>query len=195
MNNQPSKESKETETSNSVDKLEEYRMLSELEQSTTAMRHSVFTGVLSISFLIPTLGASVGDSKSFIMVGDYRISLFSLLFTFGFIFYCFAVFHYWWYHRYSHIYRKRLKELEHELGIQVYSLRRRPHKTTTGKNNKGATFKMHFDWALYIIGLLYAAIDIALIGFPIFIGLISLILASYIALVIASKSAKEEPLE
>lgn len=113
------------------------------------------------------------------MLGD-------LVFFLGYVFYLFAVFHYRWYHRHAHSYRKRLKELEAEIGIAVYRLRIRPQI---------GPFKLHFEWGLYIIGIVYAVATIAFVGLPLFLfGLLAL-LVPYIALMIASIRSPVEPME
>lgn len=173
---------------------EEYRLLSTLEQSTTIMRYSVFTAILSISFIIPAMGATVVNMKCETTILGQSISIFPMLFTFGFEFYCLAVFHYWWYHRYAHRYRKRLKELEQELRICIYGLRKRPNKEINLFGKK-ICLKMHFDWALYIIGILYALIDVSFIGWKLFGILFAIVLVIYILFTIFSIFTTEEPLE
>lgn len=185
------------DTSKKLSASEEYSLLSTLEQTTTSMRYSVFTAILSVSFLIPALGSAVNDHTDTVcLFQKFEITIFSLLFSFGFIFYCLAVFHYWWYHRYSHMYRKRLKQLEQELGIQIYSLRTRPQKNfSLPFKHKKITVKMHFDWALYIVGLLYAAIDISLIGIKLFLVIVAFVFVLYILFVLLSSMYPTEPLE
>ena len=79
------------------------------------------------------------------------------------------------------------------MGISVYSLRKRPSKEISILGHH-RTFKLHFDWALYILGALYALIDIYLIGilFAYAVGIISFI---YFILIFFSQFISEEPLE
>lgn len=105
---------------------EEYKILSNLEMETAKFRYATFIAILSISFVLPGLYFSKSSENSYNSYIDFclfKIHVSELLFLLGFILYLFALFYYWWFHRYSHIYRKRLKELEKKLGWNIYSLR------------------------------------------------------------------------
>jgi len=162
----------------------EYDKLLSLEQETTKIRHTTFTALVSISFILPGLAIKTSVNTIITPLGEYQISQF--VFYLGFLFFCFATFHYHWYHRYSHRYRSGLKNLEAKLNISVYRLRKRP----TIRN-----FKFHFHWSLYIIGVLYGTITAVYIGFRIFLILSSFVVLTYLALLLLSFSQQEEPLE
>lgn len=163
---------------------EHYKQLKELEQETSKMRYTTFTALISISFILP--GLSLKADAAQVIITDYAITLDKLVFLLGFLFYCFSVFHYAWYHRYSHIYRKKLKDLETQLDIEVYKLRARPQI---------GNMKMHFDWSLYIIGTVYGFITIVFIGWQLFAVTISSILLIYFMLMLRSRTKPTEPLE
>ena len=134
-------------------KIDEYKILSNIEMETTKFRYLNFTAILSISFILPGLAIQAGEySVDFL---DKNIQISKLVFLLGFIFYLFAVFHYLWFHRYSHLYRKRLKILEKEIGFTIYQLRKRPQYKRV---------KFHFQGALYLIGFVYFAITGLFVG-------------------------------
>lgn len=165
-------------------KMEEYKMLAKIEMETSKFRYSNFTAFLSISFLLPGLATRTDG----LIIEFFNISMpiSKLVFLLGFIFYLFAVFHYRWFHRYSHFYRKRLKQLEEEIGFNIYKLRKRPH---FGK------MKFHFEWALYLIGLVYFFITGFFVGWPLVCSIIGLLLLIYIILSITTIFMREEPNE
>ena len=163
---------------------EHYKQLKELEQETSKMRYTTFTALISISFILP--GLSLKADASQVVITNFTITLDKLVFLLGFLFYCFSVFHYAWYHRYSHIYRKKLKELETQLGIEVYKLRARPQI---------GNMKMHFDWSLYIIGIVYGFITIVFVGWQLFAATIVVIFLMYYGLMLRSQNKPTEPLE
>lgn len=178
-------------------KFEAYKLLCNKELELTKMRHAVFTSLLSISFIIPGLAIRLtrdnGENQS-VSFGSVEIDFFGLIFMLGFIFYCFAVFHYWWYHRYSHMYRAKLKEMEKELGLENYTLRKRPVKSVKiGKRE--FKFKAHFDWSLYIIGLFYAIITATIVGWFPFLAVCFGMAGAYAVLFLSSAASSEEPLE
>ncbi|MEY2767366.1 MAG: hypothetical protein RI912_1029, partial [Actinomycetota bacterium] len=90
----------------------------------------------------------------------------------------------------SHIYRHQLKILEDQLGIKVYSHRRRPTKEVAGK-----TMKFHFDWSLYIIGGLYTVAVGQFSGWSIVGATAALALGLYGILLVLSIRDDEEPRE
>jgi hypothetical protein len=166
-------------------KIKEYELLQKLELETTKIRHTTFTTLLSISFLIPSFSV---DIKSFdVQLMGETVPINKLVFLLGFVFYIFSVFHYNWYHRYSHKYRKRLKDIEKEIGFEIYKNRVRP---VIGKK-----FKMHFDWTLYIIGGLYGYITANYVGLLLFTIIIGTMIAIYGILVLLSFRQPIEPLE
>jgi hypothetical protein len=165
-----------------MNKETEYERLTALEIETTKFRHSTFTALISVSFVVPGL-AIKADPQVLIFMG-HRVMLNRLVFLLGFVFYLFAVFHYWWHHRYAHMYRAHLKELEAELKIQVYSLRVRPHQ---------GRFKMHFHFALYMIGVLYGSIACAYVGMPWFWASMIVIVGGYLLLCLATFMQPLEP--
>jgi len=166
--------------------LQEYEALCQLEQETTNMRHNTFTALISISFVLTGL-AFQNESSSDIqipLVGTMTTS--QMAAAFGFMFYCFTVIHYSWYHRYSHRYRDRLKQLEVELDFRVYRNRRRPIFRKA---------KFHFDWTLYIMGVIYFAAVLSFSGFrPIMLLVVSSFIM-YGLLLIWSIRWDHEPLE
>lgn len=159
-------------------------MLAQLERSTDAARHTTFTALLSISFLLPGLALQAGASAANPLI--LSLSIQHLVFVLGFLFYCFALMHYHWYHRYSHRYRKALKDIEVELGINVYRLRRRPRL---------GPFKFHFEWAIWILGLVYGCTAAVFIGVKPFLYLVAGVMGIYIFLLALSFFSPEEPLE
>ncbi|MGA0863960.1 MAG: hypothetical protein ACO3RB_08745 [Ilumatobacteraceae bacterium] len=175
--------------------LAEHEALSKLEQSSTEMRHQTFTALMSISFVLAGFAfrgpESDPDTASRIAIpgfGEFWPN--QIAAVLGLVFYAFTVLHYWWYHRYSHIYRHQLKELERDLGIQVYSHRRRPTKDIGSR-----TLKFHFDWSLYIIGGLYTAAVGQFSGWRIVGGTAALALCLYGILLVLSIKDDEEPRE
>ncbi len=165
-------------------KQDEYEALQELEIQTTRMRHNNFTALISISFLLPVL--STRTDKIVVDLFGNSVQMSNIIFLFGYIFFLFAIFHYAWYHRYSHIYRHRLKELENQLEINIYKLRVRPH---LGK------MKFHFDWFLYIIAIIYGVITASYVGFVLFFVAIGIMAILYLMLLINSVKRPDEPLE
>jgi len=163
---------------------EEYKYLSQLEIETTKTRHTTFTAILSISFVLP--GMAIQATGKSVQIFGRAVDLTGLVFFLGFLFYLFALYHYAWYHRHAHAYRSALKKLEEELGMEVYRLRIRPR---LGK------MKLHFDWALYIIGLMYGIITLQVVGWLCFLVGCSFILLLYALFLLNSIWRPEEPLE
>ena len=143
-----------------------------------------FTAILSISFILPGLAIQAGEySVDFL---DKNIQISKLVFLLGFIFYLFAVFHYLWFHRYSHLYRKRLKILEKEIGFTIYQLRKRPQYKRV---------KFHFQGALYLIGFVYFAITGLFVGWTLIIFVLGILFVFYIVMSLFTIFREEEPLE
>jgi len=165
-------------------KMEEYKLLSSLEMETTKFRYTNFIAILSISFVLPGLAIQAGDFSAYFLCIEIPIS--QLVFLLGFVFYLFAVFHYVWFHRYSHIYRKRLKELEKEIGLNIYQLRKRPMYKRV---------KFHFEWALYLIGLVYFLITGLFVGWGLVLSVMGALVCLYAILALLTILQKEEPLE
>jgi len=165
-------------------KLDEYRILSSIEMETTKIRYTNFTAILSISFILPGLAIQAGNF-SIKLIGA-TVPLSKLVFLLGFVFYLFAVFHYRWFHRYSHFYRRRLKELEKEIGFTIYQLRKRPHYKR---------IKFHFEWSLYLIGLVYFLIAGFFVGWALIILVIGTLVFLYLILSLLTIFTNEEPLE
>ncbi|MFQ5864740.1 MAG: hypothetical protein ACE5IW_05870 [bacterium] len=168
-----------------MDREKEYEILTSLEIETTKTRLQTFTAILSISFILPSLSLQA-NSDSVLHFFSYQISLSQLVFFMGYLFYLFALFHYAWYHRYAHIYRRALKDLEKELNIMVYRHRVRPQ---IGR------LKLHFDWALYIMGLIYGFITAKFVGWIFFLIGIAVVFILYSLLLLASFWQTTEPLE
>ena len=162
----------------------EYELLARLEQETTRIRYTVFTALLSVSFLLP--GLAIRTESSSVVIYGNAITISKLVFLMGFLFYCFTVFHYEWYHRYSHKYRGRLKALEMKLGILIYSKRKRL---------KLGPMKFHFNWTLYILGLAYATITWAYVGEHIFSVSVTVVVLLYCCFLATSIWRREEPHE
>lgn len=167
-----------------MDKEKQYELLADLEQKTTQLRHTTFTALLSISFLLPGL-AFQGSTEKVEFIGR-QLPLSGIAFLLGFCFYLFAVIHYLWYHRYSHRYRGALKELGKQLGISVYSHRVRPQLWR---------MKFHFDWFLYLLGILYFSVTAAYVGLAVVLTTLTIGIVMYAALSIWSIFWREEPLE
>jgi hypothetical protein len=170
-----------------LDKATEYEELAKLERSTTQMRHTTFTALISISFLLPGFAAQTSkNSNTPIYLLGHRTTVPALAFLLGLFFYLFTVAHYSWYHRYSHRYRAKLKVLEEELNIEIYRLRVRP---TIGR------MKFHFDWLLFILGVAYLGVTIAYVGWFLTIIPLAIACAIYAGLLIWSIKWDVEPLE
>lgn len=165
-------------------KEEQYKHLMHLEIETTKMRHAIFTALVSISFILPGLALKNGPTT--MLWPDFELTVSQSVFLLGFIFYLFSCFHYWWYHRYSHLYRNALKLLEKDLKINVYSLRERP---TIG------SMKLHFDRALVIIGLVYGVITASYVGWSFFLAIIISMIVVYFLLLVNTFGQSNEPLE
>ena len=165
-------------------KLDHYKQLMQLELETTKMRHTTFTALMSISFVLP--GLALKAEAQVEVIPFFGVKMDQLVFLLGFIFYCFSVFHYWWYHRYSHIYRRELKKLEGELGIKVYGHRVRPVRSR---------FKMHFEWSLYIIAVLYGGVVCCFVGYQLFGLTVGSIVVSYLVLMYTTRNEELEPRE
>ena len=99
-----------------MNRMKEYKALAHLELETTKMRHTTFTAILSISFILP--GFALRADSQEVLILFWQLTLSQIILFLGFLFYAFAVFHYAWYHRYSHRYRKQLKVLEPILGFR-----------------------------------------------------------------------------
>lgn len=167
-------------------KLEEYNHLAQLEQETTRVRYATFTALISVSFVLPGLAVRAHGNGAADQLLALGLRPQHVTFLLGFVFYLFSVFHYRWYHRYSHRYRSALKRIEVELGVEIYRLRVRPQI---------GPMKMHFDWALYIIGVVYACVTVIVVGPKVFVGSIVAIVALYVALMVLSIVQSVEPLE
>jgi len=165
-------------------KVDEYKILSNIEMETMRFRNTNFTAILSISFILPGLAIQAGDLS--IEFCNSNILISKLVFLLGFVFYLFAVFHYKWFHRYSHFYRKRLKELEKEIGYTIYQLRKRPQYKR---------IKFHFEWALYLIGLVYFLIAGFFVGWKLICLAIGGLFMLYIIMSTLTIFQEEEPLE
>jgi hypothetical protein len=171
-----------------MDSTEEYRLLAELEKETSRTRHTTFTALVSVSFALPSLavGATEADMAPLFDVLGVPVAFSQGVFFLGYVFYVFAVFHYCWHHRYSHRYRHSLKQLETKLGIEVYRLRVRP---------RIGRMKLHFDWALYLIALLYGGITALFVGWVVFALGIGSMVVGYGVLMLWSVFWSDEPLE
>ncbi|MGH9741578.1 MAG: hypothetical protein ACRD51_04425 [Candidatus Acidiferrum sp.] len=167
-----------------MDKDTEYERLCQLELETTKLRYTTFTALLSISFVIAGFAANA-DSSAIQMFG-LETSVRKLVFLLGFIFNLVSLFHYLWYHRYSHLYRKALKDIENSLGISVYRLRVRPQI---------GPFKLHFVWVLYIVAIVYGFIVAVIVGGKLFFCCMAVIAVLYVVLLLASYWDSSEPLE
>jgi hypothetical protein len=166
---------------------EQYKQLAILETETTKTRLTTFTAVLSVSFVLPGLALRPEVGSAVISLPWLPvIPLPKAVFLLGFFFYLFALYHYAWHHRYSHRYRKELKSLEEKLGIQIYRLRVRP---------KVGRFKLHFDWALYMIGIVYGGITAAYVGLRLMAVALGIVVGVYLLLFLLSAFQADEPLE
>jgi hypothetical protein len=166
---------------------EQYKQLANLELETTKLRLATFAGILSVSFILPGLALKPEvESQASPLPWLRGLTISKAVFLLGFLFYLFALFYYAWHHRYSHLYRKRLKAIEKQLGIHVYRLRVRP---------KIGRFKLHFDWALQMIALVYAIITAAYVGWWIFLAALGIVLGAYGLRMLISAVEADEPLE
>jgi hypothetical protein len=166
---------------------DEYKQLCVLESESTKLRHTTFTAILSVSMLLPGLALQPAVSGMAVSLpGLPDITLSKAVFLLGFLFYLFALFHYAWHHRYSHLYRKQLKSLERRLGIEVYRLRVRP---------RFGPFKFHYDWALHMIGIVYGGITASYVGTRVFLLAIAVVVGAYALRFLASALEPAEPLE
>lgn len=158
----------------------EYDALAQLERESTEMRYRTFTAFLSISFLVAGLGAKEGASSGINVsqLWSWPDSMGGVAFLLGFLFFCFSWFFYWWYHRYSHLYRAQLKELEAVLNVKVYTLRERRTRTIHWFG-KPRTVKFHFDWTLPILGFWYFVAASMFAGVGVVLAILVLSLAAY----------------
>jgi hypothetical protein len=167
--------------------IEQYKQLSSLEIETAKLRHTTFTAILSVSFIIPGLALQSKIENTPVPIpGFTNTTLHQVVFLLGFLFYLFALFHYAWHHRYAHIYRRRLKEIEVQLGIEIYRLRKRP---------KLGPMKLHFDWALQMIGIVYAAVTMFYVGLNLFFASIGVVIGAYLLRMLFSMFQGDEPME
>lgn len=167
-----------------MDKDKEYERLAQLELETTKLRYTTFTALLSISFVVAGLAANASGAE--IQIFGTITSVRQLAFLLGFVFNLVSLFHYLWYHRYSHLYRKALKDLEETLGISVYRLRVRPQI---------GPFKLHFVWVLYIVAIAYGCVVAVIVGGKLFACCLLGIGVLYLLLFLASYWDSSEPLE
>lgn len=162
----------------SITKKDEYKLLMKLEQESTKSRNTTFTAILSISFILPALALKIDSGANHSELTFMCQSVFML----GFVFFVLSLIHYEWHHRYSHIYRKRLTELEEDnLDIEVYRLRKRPVIWNIG---------LHYDWALYIVGLCYGLSTWYFVTFHLLWIPCGLLLAYYLLIFIVKKGEK-----
>lgn len=181
----------EQSSSSSMTLREEYEYLSRLEKDTTSLRYQTFTALLTVSFLLPGFAfGGLGDGSQLqsiaLAVFGYPVSMTSILLIFGLMFFALSVIFYNWYHRYCHIYRRRLKQLEEGFGIRVYRLRVRP---MIGK------MKLHFVWCLYIVGGFYFISTALVAGWILTISVALISVVIYGVLVIGSRWRPDEPVE
>jgi hypothetical protein len=166
----------------------EYEKLTTLEQETTRIRHQTFTAILAVSFVVPGLATKVDDTS--LDTGLVSVSLSQLVFLLGYVFYLFACFHYAWHHRYAHLYRKALKDIEkNDLDIKIYRLRER---LCIGKDEK---YKFHFDWALYIIAVFYGLLTAHFVGWRLLLCTVGFLLVAYTIPLFVSRWRPREPHE
>ena len=164
----------------------QHERLSQLELETTKMRHTTFTALVATSFLLPGLALNNGSKLDKVHLFGHELTLTQLVFFLGFLFYCFALFHYQWYHRYSHRYRRALKDLEEKLNIEIYRLRQRPCI---------GPFNLHFDWGLYVIGVIYGGLTATYVGTGRFAIGVGTVCALYALLMVVNVRRPVEPLE
>jgi hypothetical protein len=171
-----------------MDLLQEYEHLTKLERATTTLRYQTFTALLTVSFLLPGFAFGLGNSPQAVAlhIWGHAVSMTSILLIFGLMFFGLSVIFYNWYHRYSHIYRHRLKEMEEELDIRVYRLRVRPQ---IGR------MKLHFVWCLYIVGGFYFISTAQVAGWLLTTSVGVASLAVYGVLMFISRWRPEEPVE
>jgi len=117
----------------------EYEHAARLEQELVRSRWTLFTALLSISFVVGGLTlnqlASLGP-----LLGKAGFSFGWLIFLAGF-------YHYWWFHKKAHALRDHLCELEEELDIRVYRIR------TQRPTIRGVP--LYYHWAIDALAVAY----------------------------------------
>jgi hypothetical protein len=140
----------------------EYEKLAALERDMTGHRYTTFTALLAVSFILPGLADTCGDAH--IEPLGLKLDLSNPVFALGFLFYCFTVTHYIWYHRITETLRERLRDLERQgaLNIRVYRLWERPNWLLLKR----------FHWTLYILGFFYFILACLYSGWILMVGLV-----------------------
>ncbi len=120
----------------------EYDYVFRLEQELNKTRWTVFTALLSVSFIIAGLVL-----KEISALGPV---LGRLGMIFGWLVFMAGFYHYWWFHRRAHELRVRMCELEEQISISVFRIRTiRPHI---------GGFKIYYHWAIDALALAYTVI-------------------------------------
>jgi hypothetical protein len=168
-----------------IEKIDQYKILQSLELELTKIRYTTFTALISISILLPSLAFN----REIISVPKINLFLFcvtvsQLLVMLGFLFFLFTIYHYWWFHRMSHIYIKKLRELEKEMNIEIYSLKKIPKLFNS--------IYLRFSWSLYIIGIFYGITTLAIVGYKLFFSVFSVLVLSFSLLIIINLKKTDE---
>ena len=120
----------------------EYDCAARLEQELVRTRWTLFTALLSVSFVVAGLTLNQLSALG-PWLGKGGLSFAWLIFMAAF-------YHYWWFHVKAHDLRTRLCELEEVLGIQVYRIRTR--RPTLGG------VKLYYHWAFDLVAIAYTAL-------------------------------------
>jgi hypothetical protein len=84
----------------------------------------------------------------------------------------------------SHIYIKKLRELEKEMNIEIYSLKKIPKLFNS--------IYLRFSWSLYIIGIFYGITTLAIVGYKLFFSVFSVLVLSFSLLIIINLKKTDE---
>jgi len=150
----------------------EYEKLFDYDIELTKLRWTVFAALFSVSLLIP--GFALKDTTGIQSLEPWA----KYAIAFGFLVYLAAYYHYWWFHRISHLIRKRLKEIEELEDIKIIRIRKRP---------KIGPFKIYFHWMIWILGLAYAFLTYQIVGCTLFLYFIGVLIGTFIFIAVISK--------
>lgn len=161
----------------------EYEKLFAYDIELTKLRWTVFAALFSVSLLIP--GFALKDTTGIQSLEPWA----KYAVAFGFLVYLAAYYHYWWFHRISHLIRKRLEEIEKSEDIKIIRIRIRPEIDLSKicKGLKINPIKIYFHWMIWILGLAYAFLTYQIVGCPLFFFFIGVLIGVIIIIVVISK--------
>ena len=117
----------------------EYDYIFKLEQELNKVRWTVFTALLSVSFIIAGLVLKEMDALGPVL-GKCGM-------TFGWLIFMAGFYHYGWFHGKAHELRDHMCKLEEKLSIHVFRIRT--------KRPQFAGIKIYYHWAVDTIAVAY----------------------------------------